>query len=243
MDGTRRRAIAAGLRRDGEALSVALTRTGWTLAGSAESGAEALGLLRSLQPELAVIDAILPGMDGVAFVRRARRLKLNVQPVILLLKPRGLRIPGEEALPGLGALAAEASPSAEALGRAIGSAAALAVPLPGEKAARLEALLDALGIPAHPGRACLARAVALAWADRRRLNALKRELYPAVAAGLDMQPAQAERAIRRVIDDAWRTGEIEQQHRIFGDTIDARRGKPTSGEMIAQLADILRWEG
>ena len=50
-------------------------------------------------------------------------------------------------------------------------------------------------------------------------------------------------AICHVIDCAFRTGEIERQHRIFGDTIDARRGKPTGGEMIAQLADILRWEG
>ena len=29
----------------------------------------------------------------------------------------------------------------------------------------------------------------------------------------------------------------------FGDTIDAKRGSPTCGEMIAQIADILRWEG
>ena len=49
--------------------------------------------------------------------------------------------------------------------------------------------------------------------------------------------------LRHVIDAAWRTGEIEQQHRLFGDTIDARRGKPTCGEMIAQLAEELRWEG
>ena len=50
-------------------------------------------------------------------------------------------------------------------------------------------------------------------------------------------------AMRHAIDVAWRTGEIEQQQAIFGDTIDARRGKPTCGEMIALLADILRWEG
>ena len=54
---------------------------------------------------------------------------------------------------------------------------------------------------------------------------------------------QAERAMRYAIDAAWRTGQIDNQHRIFGDTIDARRGKPTCGEMIAQLAEELRWEG
>ena len=58
-----------------------------------------------------------------------------------------------------------------------------------------------------------------------------------------MTPAQAERAIRYVIDAAWRTGAMEEQNRIFGDTIDARRGRPPCGEMIAQLAEHLRWEG
>ena len=107
---------------------------------------------------------------------------------------------------------------------------------------RLEALLDALGVPEHPGRECLRRAVALAWADRRTLRALRASLYPRACAETGLTPVQAERAIRHAIDVAWREGAIEQQHRVFGETIDARRGKPTCGEMIAQLAEELRWE-
>ena len=98
-------------------------------------------------------------------------------------------------------------------------------------------------MPEHPGRLCLYRAVELCWADRRRLNALRAALYPAIARSTGLTAEQVERAIRHVIDGAFRSGAIEEQHKIFGDTIDARRGKPTSGEMIAQLADILRWEG
>ena len=107
----------------------------------------------------------------------------------------------------------------------------------------LEELLDALCVPEHPGRGCLKSAVALAWADRRRLSALKAYLYPEAARQSGLKGAQCERAICHVIDCAFRTGEIERQHEIFGDTIDARRGKPTGGEMIAQLAEELRWEG
>ena len=243
MDETRKRAITAGLGPDVEALASALSEAGFSLAGRAADGASALRLLREIQPDLAVCGAILPGMDGVALIQRARSLKLNVQPAMLLLRPRGLRLPGEDRLVALCALAVEAPLTAQALQTALDALSALPVSLPEVKAARLEALLDALGIPEHPGRACLASAVALAWADRRRLHELRNRLYPAVARQLGMQSTQAERAIRHVIDAAWRTGEIEQQHKIFGDTIDARRGKPTSGEMIAQLADILRWEG
>ena len=74
-------------------------------------------------------------------------------------------------------------------------------------------------------------------------NAATTRVYPEAARPLGGTPAQAERAIRHVIEVAWRRGDIEAQNELFGDTIDARRGRPTCGEMIAQLADILRWEG
>jgi two-component system response regulator (stage 0 sporulation protein A) len=114
--------------------------------------------------------------------------------------------------------------------------------LPENKAARLNALLDALGVPLHRGRDCLVLAVALAWHDAGRVASLKDGVYPEVARQTGLSPAQVERALRHAIDAAWRNGAIEHQHRIFGDTIDARRGKPTCGEMIAQLAEELRWE-
>ncbi len=240
MDRTQR-AVATG--EGAIALSGALEGAGWSLAGIAASAGAALALLRDRQPDLMLLDAVLPGMDGVALARRIRGMALNVQPAILLLRPRGLRLPGEDGLIDFGATALATPAGAGELAQALEAARALPIPLPPDKAARLEALMDALGIPDHPGRACLRRAVALAWADRRLVGALRRRLYPAAAQEAGLRPEQCERAIRHVIDRAFRTGEIEQQHKIFGDTIDARRGKPTSGEMIAQLAEELRWEG
>lgn len=240
MEGTRRRAVAAS---NAAGLAEALSAAGYRLCGRARDGASLLTLLRRERPDLILCDAILPGTDGAALAAAVRREKLNAQPAMLLLKPRGARLPGEDALIGLGAMALETPADIDALTRAILKAQALPIPLPPEKSARLEALLDALGVPEHPGRACLKHAVAVAWADRRSLNALKARLYPEAARRAGWTPEQCERAIRHAIDAAWRGGEIEQQHKIFGDTIDARRGKPTGGEMIAQLAEELRWEG
>ena len=115
--------------------------------------------------------------------------------------------------------------------------------LPPEKAAALTDLLDRLGVPEHFGREALYRAAALCWRDRRRLANLRDRVYPDAGRPFGRTGAQVERAVRHVIDAAWRTGAMDEQQRIFGDTIDARRGRPTCGEMIAQLADILRWEG
>lgn len=241
MNQTQRRALTA-CRRTG-AVECALAALDCRILSGPPDGPAALGQLAQLQPELLVLDAILPGLDGVGVVRQARALKLGVQPVALILRPRGLRLPDGDGLSRMGAAAVDADADAESLRAALESLLARPVPLPEAKAARLQALLDVLGIPQHAGRTCLAHAIALAWADRRLTGALRTRLYPRAAGLCGMTPAQAERAIRHVIDVAWRSGEIEAQHRIFGDTIDARRGKPTSGEMIAQLAEKLRWEG
>ena len=53
---------------------------------------------------------------------------------------------------------------------------------------------------------------------------------------------KVEQSMRYAIELAWKRGRIDEQYRIVRGTIDAQRGKPTCGEMIAQLADILRME-
>ena len=243
MSDVGRLAVLIGLSgRDAEALRGALPKVGFVPSGEAPDGVQGLRLVRRLQPGLAVAGAIMPGADGVAFAHALRALKLSTHPAILLLKPSGLRLPGEDGLPGLGALAMESPFTEDRLFEALERLEALMPPLSPAGAARLAALLDDLGVPEHPGRECLRHAVALVWADRGRLSPLKSRLYPAVARRAGMSPAQVERAIRHAIDVAWRSGALEQQHRLFGHTIDAKRGKPTCGEMIAQLAEELRWE-
>ena len=239
-----RRAIAAGISPRGvEALRDILPECGYALADATQDGPAGLRLLEALQPELAVVGAAMPGMDGMAFVRRARALRLDIQPAIVLLRPQGMGLPGESTLGALGAAVIDQPPGAEALVRALEGLREWRRTLPPDRAERLEALLDAVGVPRHPGRDCLIRAITCVWHDRRRVRGLKKGLYPDIARQTGLTPAQVERAMRHAIEVAWRTGEIEQQHRIFGDTIDARRGKPTCGEMIAQLAEELRWEG
>ena len=243
MGAEERQAVAVGLYgASATVLREALGACGYNLAGQAADGAAGLGLLSALQPRLAVVGAAMPGMDGVAFVRRVRSLRLVIQPDILLLKPAGMRLPEGETLSALDATVLETPVDVARLKRAVEALEGRPRALPADKARRLTGLMDALGVPRHPGRECLALAVTLAWQDAGRVASLKDGIYPEVARRTGLSPAQVERALRHAIDAAWRNGAIEHQHRIFGDTIDARRGKPTCGEMIAQLAEELRWE-
>jgi len=237
------RAVAAGVSAPVvDALEQALGHCGYTLCGQAADGEAGLDLLTSLQPRLAVVGATLSGMDGVAFARRARSLKLVVRPHILLLVPPGLRLPGKDSLPALDAAVLETPVDPPRLQATLDALDGRPLALPDARAARLATLMDALGVPSHQGRKCLGLAVTLAWQDAWRVSSLKDDIYPDVARQTGLSCAQVERAVRHAIDTAWRNGTIEHQHRIFGETIDAKRGKPTCGEMIAQLAEQLRWE-
>jgi two-component system response regulator (stage 0 sporulation protein A) len=179
-------------------------------------------------------------MDGVAFARRARSQKLVVQPDILLLTPPGLRLPKAGDLPALGAGTLETPIDEGRLSSALRALADRPRTLPEGKAARLDALMDALGVPRHPGRECLAVAVTLAWHDAGRLASLKEGIYPEVARRTGLSPAQVERAIRHAIEVAWDRGDIDTLNSYFGYTIQNSRGKPTNSEFIAMIADNLR---
>ena len=244
MQTGRERAVIACLNAENaRRFAGVLEDAGFDVAAEAFSAREVLPMLRLYRPRLLLAEAVLPGGDGVSLSRDIVSASLDLYPHILLASRPRMALPGLDALKGHGAALLEGPPTPGGIVKALSALEARAFRLPPARDARLQGLLDRLGVPDHPGREMLRGAVGLVWRDRSRLQNLRDRVYPDAAKPLGRTGAQAERAIRHVIDAAWRTGEIEQQHRIFGDTIDARRGKPTSGEMIAQLAEELRWEG
>jgi len=242
MDVDRRRAVvASAFRSDAMTLCAQLSELGFREVAYAADGFEALGLVRDLRPDALIADAVLPSLDGSALIRRINAMPLTVVPAMVLMI-----VPGMELCRGRisGACALLEKPTdLQSLSTALASMSPEKRPVDQEVLHEIETILVSLGIPEHPGREYLMRAVWLARQDARMLNALTTRLYPAVAEAYCVNRRQAERAMRHAIDVAWRSGEMEAQYRIFGDTIDARRGNPTCGEMIAQIADILRWEG
>ena len=115
-------------------------------------------------------------------------------------------------------------------------------PLPEAIRRRRDELLDRLGVTGHEGRTYLETAVGLAWLDMRLARSLTATLYPLVGRRHGVSARKVEQSMRYAIELAWKRGRIDEQYSIFRGTIDAQRGKPTCGEMIAQLADILRIE-
>ena len=100
-----------------------------------------------------------------------------------------------------------------------------------------------LGFPEHIGTECLEMITVLCAQDERRLMGTLDDLEEMIAEIKQIRKRPADRAMRHVIDAAWQSDRVEEQYRVFGDSIDAGRGQPTCREMIARIADILRLEG
>ena len=202
-------------------------------------GTRALEICREMMPDVVVADAVLPMLDGFSLAKRIRRLDIPRIPGVIIMHLPGMG--WRCSLPGTAAI--EKPVDGARLERLITGLDVEMRRPDAETAARIEEMLDLLGMPEHPGRDYLADAVFLAGEDEGLISGLAGRLYPMVARRGKTDADAVERAMRRVIEAAWSRGSIEAQYEIFRNTIDAARGKPTCGETIARLSEKLRREG
>lgn len=228
--------VASALPEETRMLRKMLMDAGFSEVICVSDGLSAVRQVQQTLTDVIVADAVLPLLDGSAMAQRVSGLPLNVYPAVILLAAKGM-------CPKARVCVLEKPVSAGELMEAIDSLRPQNRDVPEEKRIRAVQILDQIGIPQHCGREYLLRVIEMVWMDARLVRALSKQVYPAVAKQFGADEKHIARAMRHVIDAAWRGGEMEAQYQIFGDTIDARRGTPTLSEMIARIADILRWEG
>ena len=104
-------------------------------------------------------------------------------------------------------------------------------------------IFNLLGIPSHlRGYKYLEEAVILAIKNPNAMDFVCRDVYPALAEAFNSTPSRIERGIRHAIESGWIRGDPEVQYRIFGNSVNPDKGKPTNSEFIATIADRLRAE-
>lgn len=102
-------------------------------------------------------------------------------------------------------------------------------------------ILLELGAPDHLlGHPYVVQAVLLVVGDQMYINNITFGLYPQLAAKFDTTASRVERAIRHLIEVTWARGDWEVLNLYFGNTVSADKGKPTNGEFVARLANVVR---
>ena len=235
--------------------------------GIAKDGEEAIEMITNVMPDVALLDVIMPHLDGIGVLEKMSIIKCDKKPICIMLSAVGQDKITQKAV-GLGAEYYVVKPfDIELLIKRIRElknfkpnqnvnnliakeikSQYVEIPTNGEKSQEnLEALvtniIHEVGVPAHiKGYQYLREAIIMVVNDIDVINQITKSLYPQIAQKFDTTPSRVERAIRHAIEVAWGRGEPTVMENIFGYTISAAKGKPTNSEFIAMIADKLRLE-
>ena len=235
------------------------------IVGMAKDGLEAVEKIGELEPDVAILDVIMPHLDGIGVLERVNNSsKLNKRPICIMLSAVGQDKITQKAI-ALGAEYYVVKPfDIELLIKRIKeiknfrpgvnkSFTFREQPKPyirvpeKEGSDNLEVLvtniIHEVGVPAHiKGYQYLREAIMMVVNDIEVINQITKSLYPQIAHRFSTTPSRVERAIRHAIEVAWGRGEPSVMENIFGYTVSASKGKPTNSEFIAMIADKLRIE-
>lgn len=236
--------------------------------GIAKDGLEAVDLIKEKLPDVAILDVIMPHLDGLGVLERVNNSsnELDKKPICIMLSAVGQDKITQRAI-SLGAEYYMVKPfDIELLMQRIreiknfkprGTRNNFVIreskrtPYVNVNSSKAEDNLEALvtniihgvGVPAHiKGYQYLREAIIMVVNDIEVINQITKSLYPQIAQKFGTTPSRVERAIRHAIEVAWGRGEVDLMENIFGYTVSAAKGKPTNSEFIAMIADKLRLE-
>ncbi|HHY82044.1 MAG TPA: sporulation transcription factor Spo0A [Clostridiales bacterium] len=230
----------------------------------AHDGVEAINQIHKLNPDVVVLDIIMPHMDGLGVLERLGNENIEKFPKIIILSAVGQDKITQRAI-ALGADYYIVKPfDLEVFVKRIRELTANDFTAPehslsssslmpnssileSNKERNLEAditnIIHEIGVPAHiKGYQYLREAISMVVNDIELLSGITKELYPGIAKKFNTTPSRVERAIRHAIEVAWSRGRVETINKLFGYTIHDEKGKPTNGEFIAMVADKLRMQ-
>ena len=202
-----------------------------------------------LKPDIIILDAIVPVLDGISLLRKINTEYTEKKPIIIM--NTYTRIPGmitaatrygvdyfmvkpqtyenicttaQEMLNGIVDTAAQ--PQKEG-----------AVNIENE----ISFFLKSLGLPAHlDGYKYIRSALLYTINDPGIISPITKKLYPTLAEKYNTTKSCIERAIRHAIEVSWQRGNKKLISDIFGYCRDSIISRPTNAEYIAMTADDMR---
>ena len=232
--------------------------------GIAKDGIEAIELISEKEPDLVILDIIMPHLDGLGVIEKLNTMNIDKMPKIIILSAVGQDKITQRAI-NLGADYYVVKPFdfnvfinriRELVGTKQTYYTEKNKPLVefktirtnfvknnGNIEAEITNIIHEIGVPAHiKGYLYLREAIKMVIDNVELLSAVTKELYPNIAKEFNTTPSRVERAIRHAIEVAWSRGKVDTINQLFGYTVHNTKGKPTNSEFIAMVSDKLRLE-
>ena len=233
----------------------------------ARDGNEAYENIINTKPDIAILDIIMPHLDGLGVLEKLNESNMDKKPMCIILSAVGQDKITQKAI-NLGAQYYIVKPfdisvlvkrikeikyyqptqfKNNYISREIKAQYIDISPEDKKNEENLEALvtnvIHEVGVPAHiKVYQYLREAIIMVVNNIDVINQITKQLYPDIAKKYETTPSRVERAIRHAIEVAWGRGQTETVESIFGYTVSAAKGKPTNSEFIAMIADKLRLE-
>jgi two-component system, response regulator, stage 0 sporulation protein A len=229
------------------------------VAGIAHNGHECLEMLEGVNPDVLVLDIIMPHLDGLGVLEKLRESKTVSLPNVIMLTAFGQEDVTKKAV-DLGASYFILKPFdmdnlVSHIRQVSGKNSSVMRktfstnyrPQNDQKPKNLESsitsIIHEIGVPAHiKGYLYLREAISMVYNDIELLGSITKVLYPDIAKKFNTTASRVERAIRHAIEVAWSRGNIDSISSLFGYTVSMSKAKPTNSEFIAMVADKLRLE-
>ncbi len=227
--------------------------------GCAHDGISGLELIKAKQPDIAVIDIVLPGKDGISILESLKILHMPITTFILtavsspvvtkqalelgasyiMLKPFDLKILSirmkqfiSEKMETI-----HLAHSIPTYSKKMGQDMTIAT---GEidMQKSMAALLFQIGIFPHlKGSKYLKYGLHMVWKDATLLEGVTKRLYPEIAKAHKTNPAIVERAIRHSIETAWKKGDPSVYYALSESTPRYNARRPTNSQFIRTLVE------
>lgn len=223
---------------------------GYETCAASANGNEAIELIKKTNPNIAVVDLVLTGLDGfgvIDYIRENNPECLTVAiggfkddkivdraiehgAVYYLAKPVSPQTVLDRIKDLSGTKVLNYKVASELRGK--------------RKVSTLDEKISnifiTIGIPPHiKGFSYLREGIKLAVGDPTIINKVTKELYPQIAQKYATSSSKVERAIRHAIEVAWNRGRAEAISSIFGARVYIGNERPTNSEFIALVADKL----
>lgn len=231
--------------------------------GTAKDGEEAYHVIKTKEPDVVLLDIVMPKLDGLGVLDRVNHDKsIKKHPTFIMISAIGQEKITEDAFQ-LGADYYIMKPfdNEMVLNRIKKVRDTSVVKSQKQEPRKVNAyekeedlgernletdvteIIHEIGVPAHiKGYQYLRDAIVMSVNDMEMLNSITKILYPTIAKKYQTTSSRVERAIRHAIEVAWSRGKMDTIDEMFGYTIHNGKGKPTNSEFIALITDRIRLE-
>lgn len=231
------------------------------IVGKAKNGEEAINIIREKQPDIMLIDLIMPKFDGLTVMDKINKdTSIKKRPSFIVMSAIGQETITDNAF-AMGASYYIMKPFDNDMvinriksikinnnkkihdNRKINVNENKSEYIERNLESDVTNIIHELGVPAHiKGYQYLRDGIIMTVKDMEMMNSITKILYPTIAKKHQTTASRVERAIRHAIEVAWNRGKMDTIDELFSYTINMGKGKPTNSEFIALIADKIRLE-